>query len=337
MTLWPQYFLFLRTPCGLLSTLIFSLAFLAVTNLSLSNIVFAERPDETSEWAETVHKFQDSNSDFFRLATGEGKDIELRYTMASSRAFKDSDVGAKVDTQQLLFSAEIPIPQSTDFFWRIVPTYDVGFYNFKNVDVDSTPLESQQLHRIELGQGIGYFINPDLLATVLVRPELVSNLSGVDSDHFQLYSELIFVYRYLPNIQLIAGVISSELFDEVAIFPVAGLRVIALNGRLHLKLTPPVELRVGYSLANDWQLYAGFWLSGDEYRVEFGQQEFQIQTQDRQVGIGIAYWLDEHISLRLESGAYLNSTFQFELVETSLPSDDLDPAFYSMLSLAYGY
>lgn len=294
---------------------------------------YAQNPSSHDD--PTLGEFLELNQDFFRLIDGgEGKIFQFSYQASSSRRFRDEQ-DASFRNQRLSLGGEILVPTSENFFWRAGVNYELQFLNFKNIELGGSSFDTEQLHRAEISGGFGYFLNRNLLFTTLLTPGLHSNLSSIDSDHFQLFTQNFFVYRLTDNFEIIAGAVSTELFDEVALFPVIGLRAQALDDRLHIKLTPPVELRLAYYLSEKAQIYTGFWLTGDQFRVESLGQEFQIQQQDRRVGVGAIRWLSDNINLQLEVGAMVNSKLQFELIESPVSNDRLRESFYFNLTLGY--
>ena len=299
-----------------------------------SPFLHAESVIEEGSSEEIIEEFRNQNQEFFRLATGEGKDLEITYKGSIKRDFSGPS-DASLFEDKFLFSAEIPIPLSKDFFWRVAPIYEVSFIDFQNLRIDDKIYDSEQLHRLELGLGFGQFLNDNLLFSVMLQPGLHSNFSSIDSQHFQLYSQGYLVYRINENLELIGGAASTELFDEVALFPIIGVRGLVLNQKLHIKFTPPIELRVGYPIADGVQLYAGIWLTGDEYRVERLGRTFKIQTQDLRTGVGVLRWINDHLNLQFEAGWNLESTFDFELVKTNSRSDRLDESPYFRLTIGY--
>jgi hypothetical protein len=294
-----------------------------------TNVCFSETrtPDDS-----VIEAFRALNQDFFRLATGEGKDIEGRYYFSAPHSFKHSDV--RLSSHSLQLSAELPIPLSEDFFWRIAPLYEFHSYEFDNLMLENLSLDSAFLHRMELGAGFGYFLQRDLLFTLLLRPGLHSNLVDINNKHFAFYNQGILVYRYEPSLELIAGLVSSERFDEIAVFPVIGLRAHALDNRLHVKITPPVELRLGYSITPGWQVFGGAWLTGNEYRIEEGGRSFKAQIRNQRIGGGVLYWLNHNWNIHIEAGAAIGSKFEFELISSN-SGKSLEEGFYSSFSLGY--
>jgi len=310
---------------------------IALLFLLLPQLGFCQGAElESRFWDNTavIDAFRTQNEDFFRLVSGEEKNIEFRYDTSSKRRFSGSG-NATFSEEKLKFAAEVPIPLSKDFFLRVAPLYEVKFLNFDNLEIDNQTYSSEQLHRVELGLGFGHFVNEDSLFTIKLIPGLHSNFSSIDGNHFQLFSQGFFVYRANENLEFILGTVSSELFDEAALYPVIGLRARALEGRLHIKLTPPIELRLGYDVSNVLQFFGGFWLSGNQHRIETLGESFQIQTQDRRLGVGLVRRLNEKTNFQLDLGVLLKSEFEFELVDTSLDTDNLEESFYAGLTIGY--
>ena len=292
---------------------------------------------ESSAFADGLwDDFRSSHSPFLRLATGEGKDIELRYLFEPDTDSK-RDSESELVLHELRLAAELPIPLSRDLFLRLAPVYSARYYDFEGIEILGVEVESEVLYDVQLGLGFGKFISDDLLFTAMFRPGLITDFDeSLNKDQLKYFGETVFVYELNPNLELLAGIVTNERFDHVKVYPVAGLRYQSSDQRLHLKLTPPIEARLGYYILEYLQPYISFKLTGNEYRVQSASgQSFDVQVQDQRLGAGVLYWFSENTNASLELGANLESKFEFEIAGSDLGDKNSDTSAYGFISLGY--
>lgn len=301
---------------------------------SPDSTVLPSPPATETPFQRTVRRFRNFHQDFFRLATGEGNDISLSSETRTERhIIRDDDT--RIVSEHLYASAELPIPTSDNFFWRVAPYYDLGVFRFDNIHIADSAYHSEQLHILELGLGAGWFKNRNLLFTGKLRPGLYSNFQGINSDHFQLFGEFMSVYRAWPNIEFVTGIATDQLFSSYDVFPILALRAHAFDERLHIKITPPIELRIGYYLQDNLQLFTDFALQLNEYHVEHAGRDFAIESEEHRLGVGALYWLSSNLNINVETGVLISGQFELKDPEASPDNDRLNEGLYVTLRLGY--
>lgn len=282
------------------------------------------------------NEFREAHQQFFRLLTGEGKDIEVRHLIVPKA--ESTSGNGRLALEQETVSAELPIPISRDFFLRFSPEYDARFYKFSNVEILGQRPGRVTYHRAVVGVGAGYFANDNLFLTGKFDPALMSDLDGpIDHEDVQYFGQGLVVYQFSELAQIVAGVLSDDLFQGTEVYPVAALRLRSADRRWHLKLTPPVDARLGYMVNSKDQVYLRFWQTGDEFRTFFEDvpAEFDVRIEDRRVGVGLLHWIDQHLNFSVEVGAAIASQFDFQVNLPDLPDEDTDPTVYSFFSIGY--
>ncbi len=285
----------------------------------------------------TTETFREAHGTFLHLATGEGKDIEVRFLNEPDHDLKN-DGGANVALNEFLLTAELPIILSRDFFLRVAPKFSARVYDLHAVTLLNEELQSETLYKNQLGLGAGYFVNDSLFLTGMVTPGILSSLDArLTSEDMSLYGEAFAIYSIAENFQVIGGVVTDELFEKINVYPVLAARYLSTDEKWHIKLTPPVAVRVGYNVEKDFQLYTGFFLTGDKYHIHLNQvgQDFNIQVQDKRLGFGALYFFTHNWNVSAEIGASLTNVFKFKVDGSEVPGDNTDTCAYAFISLGY--
>jgi hypothetical protein len=294
--------------------------FLVITFLLSPNVVFAEN---------IGRDFISTNGSFFRLLNSEQSDFVASYLYQPSNDQKNGP--GEFDLQKFSGKLEIPVPISRDFYYRVGGEYGASIYDFKQIPDVGISVGSETLHKTVLHIGAGNFFTRDLLLTAVVSPSLYSDFSGsIKQRDFQLNGEAMLVYRLNPTAQLLGGMVIGENFDSMRYLPVAGIRLLSENGKIHIRITAPLEARVGYNLTPSTELYGGFWISGEKYHVRFGEdiKSFNVQVHNRRAGIGTILWFNNHVNLQLEGGLTVGSELEFKVDNAGQFDGDLKKSAY---------
>ncbi len=282
--------------------------------------------------------FSGDHRDFFRLLRPNGTDAEFGYLYQPSN--EEGDGSAEFDLNNFFAKLELPFPVSSDFYLRGGFEYSFQRYEFDLPEEANLQEDSKDVHKIVINAGVGYFVSNDLLLTVLASPGIYSDLDEtIDEDDLQLNGNGMLVYRLNPVTQLLAGVSYGEDFDDTPVLPIVGIRMLSEEGRVHINLTFPLEARLGYNITPKTELYGGYWISGNEYNVRFGEREgggekeFSFHQQDRRVGGGAVIWFTDALNIRIEGGASVGSELEFKVAGPDIFDGDLDPTGYVTLSL----
>ena len=291
----------------------------------LLGIIFAASPVLASDDAE---RFVSAHRDFFRLYMPDQTEFKGGYRFEPSREEKDGP--NELDLHDFWANLELPFPLTQDTFITFGAGYEMRQYDFNRRDDSVLELDSETLYKVAAPVGVGHFFSPDLLGYGVVSVGGYSNFEGgIKEDDIQVLGRGIMAYRLNAATQLVGGFAVSQDFEDAQLIPLLGLRLMSSDGRVHFILTAPLELKVSYDLDSDFQLYGGGWLSGNQFRVrDVGGEDFDVQVRDARVGLGLMYWIGDHLSLGVEGGAKVWDEFEFKLEHFDEFEGELDPGAY---------
>jgi hypothetical protein len=306
-----------------------SALFVLTLSLFTTNFVAEVRADEEASGAA---QFETAHGEFFRLLAPNPTDGGVSYLFQPGNS--ETDGPGEFDLHQFRLDGELPVALDQETFLRFGGEYEHRILNFDNVRRAETNQSSEYLHKLMVTVGAGTFLSKELLLTGAIRPGLLSDLDdGIRNDDFDIYGEGMAVYQLNQGAQLLLGVARREVFNSSAFYPIAGLRLRSEDGALSLSLTLPHEAKVSYNATEFVQVYGGFWLDGEEYRVDIGKSErFNLHVQDRRLGAGAVYWID-NFNVNAEAGISKNSEFEFKTAEAGQFEGSLDNAGYLTVGL----
>ncbi|MCC6934003.1 MAG: hypothetical protein IT292_12265 [Deltaproteobacteria bacterium] len=277
--------------------------------------------------------FVNSHNDFFHLLNSDPDDIKIGYYYQPETE-EDGGPG-EFELQKAFSRLELPLPTSNDAYFRMAMKYDYRNYDFSSSSGRAGSLSSEALHKIELGTGYGVFLTKDLLFTALPTFGIYSNMDGLSEDDFQFHGEFQFVYRLNPGAAIVAGAAYNEIFDDTPFYPILGVRILSNDGKTHLNITLPTEIKLAYNDTPQTQYYIGGWISGDQYHYEGDLGDFNIQVRENRVGGGVIQWFNDVVNIQLEAGAQINDEFEFETKGTNLFQNNLETAPYIWVALGF--
>lgn len=277
--------------------------------------------------AEGQENFAAKHGGFFHLYSADRAEGSFGYRFVSDQ---EQDKGSeKYDLHLFAAEVELPRPVSDDFYYRLGGEFNARKYKFASSGGLLREDSSSTLYKTLLRGGAGWFMGEDVLLTGVVEGGGYSDYEdSPDVDDFQLHGEGFLIIRVNPGAQLVFGVKESNDLEDYSLFPLFGMRLLSEDGRFHLSLTAPLEIRVGYNISPQFQVFAGGWISGDEYRVKLRNGSSEVFQQDRLIGLGMSYWLGSHVNLKLEGGASVESKLKYKADFARDFSGDLDYAPY---------
>jgi len=287
--------------------------------------------------SDSLADFRNSHGDFFRLYRSDGSDIKFRYIYEPGHEEKDGP--GEFDLNDFNGAMELVMPMSDELYLRGGAEYDAKLYDFTRVVGAKTETDGTTLHKVLFKGGAGVFLSDDFLVTGLASVGALSDFeSSLDTDDVAVYGEGMLVWRLNPGAQLVGGVATDEVFDDTSVYPLFGFRMLSSDGALHISLTVPREVRVGYNVSPSLQVYGGGWISGDQYNVEMGpnKESFNVYTRDNRVGAGLLFWLGNHANLFVEGGININGELKFKVEDAGQFEDgDLDNSGYLSAGLGF--
>lgn len=292
-------------------------------------------PSNTQSTAVTSSRFLAAHSDFFNLLYPDDSQFKFRYLFQPTN--KASDGPGEFDIHQFSLIAEAPFPLSRNLYYRFGLEYGAQLYDFDRVAQARTMDNSDLFHKVVANAGAGLFLTDNLLITGVAQPGMYSDFNnGLNTQDFKLFWNGLFVYRLNHGAQLLAGAAYNEVFDDAPLIPLIGVRLQGEDGKLQIALTAPLELRVAYNTTPRVQFYAGYWISGDEFRVNIGEPTFNAQVQERRLGGGVVYWFGQHWNMNVEAGVSLASRLKFKVADAGQFSGELDPTGYVAAGVGVG-
>ncbi len=285
-----------------------------------------------------AEEFRAAHGDFFHLLRSDRSDVQLGYLSDSGQ--KTSRGAAEFDVDQFYGRFELPIPMKRDFFLRAGFDYTARRYEFTAIDEVLTGISDDIFHRGAVLGGAGVFLTDSVLLTSALKLGVFSNFGdGIEGSDFDVRGEAMLVYRLNPGAQLLLGARLSEDFESTSFYPLLGLRLLSEDGRLHINVTLPVEIRVGYNFFQPFQVFGRIGISGERYNYTDGPggADGELHVQDRRLGGGISLWLGNYVNLELEAGVTLDSSIQIELADTPEIDRDIDNSGYFRAQLGFGF
>lgn len=285
---------------------------------------------------EVSHSFWRNHADFLRLLDSDRTVLKIGYTYQPSTAEENGP--GEFNLKKIDYSIADPYPVSPDLFLRAGLEYEARVYNFKKVPGALTEEESETLHKIVLNLGVGYFMSPDVLLTGILETGGYSDFDKkLTGDDFRIFGRLTAVFQTRRDRQWLFGLAVSEDFDETEIFPLLGMRTSLKGGKLLINATLPLEVRADYLLSYRNRLYAGVWISGDEYHARLGPQDsdLNIQVHERRAGLGIEHSIYNGLQLILEGGYLFESKLEFKRPNAGQFSGDLESSPYFSIGITF--
>lgn len=255
--------------------------------------------------------FISAHSDFFKLLLDNRNDIRLRGTYEPER---DEDGGpGKVEVRSVGVDGELAYPFDRDLFLRTGGEYDLRHLEFDRVRGARTELGSDTLHTVAARLGIGMFFSDSLLVTGSARFGAFTDFDhDLGGDDFRLDAETKLVYRFNPGALFLIGVEHSERYDDVELLPIVGVKLLSEDGRVSLNMTLPVEVRLGYHFTPRAEVYARLSRTGEQFRIDAGEEELDLYIGNQWVGLGAELWITDRLSITPEAGLSLESDFEFK-------------------------
>jgi len=285
--------------------------------------------------AESGGAISERHKDFLKLLYFHKSEISARYEI-HTEAEEDGGPGA-FDLQQFSLDLDFPVSLSRDTYVSYGGGYHIKLLDFNDVLVAPTFEDDGSLQKVFFKFGMAHFLTDNLLLKGYASIGSYSDTSNsFDVDSIKVFGEGLLVYRLNPGAQLLVGVRSSEDFDDNQVFPIVGLRIQDSDGRFHISLTAPLELKLSFHADKNTEFYGRAWIEGDRFLVEKGplNLDFDAQFHERRVAVGFRQWLGSYIALTLEVGSSFDSELEYKIENPGLFTDgDLDNSFFGAVSL----
>lgn len=285
-----------------------------------------------------AEEFRSAHGDFFYLLRSDRSDVQLGYMIEPGQETKSGST--EFDVEQFYGKFEVPVPLSEDSYLRAGFDFNARRYDFSRSDGSIEGISNETFHRVTGLFGAGTFLSDNLLLNGALQLGVFSNFGdGLDGDDFDVRGETMLVYRLNPSAQLLVGAKLSEDFEDTSLIPLLGLRLLSEDGKLHINLTVPLELRVGYNVFQPFQVFGRVTLSGERYNFTDGPggANGELRVQDRRIGGGFSWWLGSYVNLECEAGFSFDSEIEFQLDGRPDFDREIDSAGYLRAQLGFGF
>ena len=219
----------------------------------------------------------------------------------------------------------------------VVAAFNYGLrdYEFDNVGPLGADLD-ESLHEIAVEFGALWFVRDDTLLSFNFRPGIFSDLDdGVGGDDFQWHGNAVATYQWNDKWFFKLGVALGEDFDETNVIPIGGFSWVS-SDQLRVDVLLPRSATVTW---RPWDggsilIVPGVHLEGQQYHVEVGNTEGDIQIQDIRADITASYEVSKAARVSLSVGSNFRGKYEVE-GDGGLDADaDQDPSLY--IAIGFG-
>lgn len=202
-------------------------------------------------------------------------------------------------------------------------------YGLRNYEFDGGGLD-EDLHEIAIELGANWFVSDDILIAATFRPGIFSDLDeSIDGDDFQWQGNAVGIYQWSDNFFLKLGVAVGEDFDETSVVPIGGFTWVS-SDQLRVDVLLPKSATVTWQPWENRSLLVvpGIHLQGQQYHVNIGSREGDIQIQDIRADVTASYEVAEGSRVSLTVGSNFRGKYEVE-GERGFDADaDQDPSVY---------
>jgi hypothetical protein len=210
--------------------------------------------------------------------------------------------------------------------------FNFGLRNYSFDGIGSLGMDlDEDLYEIAVDLGVNWFINENLLLSVVFRPGIFSDLdSSLESDDWQFQGTAVGTYRVNRNWFIKLGLRVGEDFDQTSVIPVGGFTWIA-SDQLRVDVLLP---RAATLTWQPWEnrsflIVPGLHLEGQQYHVETAAGDGDIQIQDIRFDVTGSYEVSEGARVSLSIGSNFRGKYDVEGDAGFFKADaDQDPSVY---------
>ncbi|MFT5441054.1 MAG: hypothetical protein ACI8W3_000094 [Myxococcota bacterium] len=271
--------------------------------------------------------FARSHGKFLMGATQPAPSFRLGASFQPDIGIEDTDVESdlvKLNTRiGKVFGIDEDLALVTAF------NYSLRNYSFDGVGALGSDLD-EDLHELAIELGANWFVRDDLLLSVVFRPGIFSDLDeSIDGDDFQWQGNAVGIYQWSDSLFLKLGVAIGEDFDETNVVPIAGFTWVS-SDQLRVDVLLPRSATITWQ---PWEkrsllVVPGIYLQGQQYHVNIGSREGDVQIQDIRADVTASYEVTEGARVSLTVGANIRGKYEVE-GERGFDADaDQDPSLY---------
>ncbi len=194
----------------------------------------------------------------------------------------------------------------------------------------------------EIGANIGarHFFTDDLEITAMFRPGVYSDVDGpLHHEDWNWYGDVIGTFRASDSVYAKLGVEASGVFEDVPVYPVAGVAwLISESWRIDVLLPRMVEF--SWMPTASMIFSGGVDLWGEQYQVRSpvntGKQDFEWTLQEFKLYARGQYRMSDNFSLMGRVGTTLAGDHKFRGTN-GIANGTLEPAFFFELGAGINF
>lgn len=188
----------------------------------------------------------------------------------------------------------------------------------------------QSLYEIAVELGANWFVSDKILISATFRPGTFSDLDeSLEGDDFQYQGTAVGIYQWNDKWFLKLGVAVGEDFDQTSVVPVGGFSWVS-SDRLRVDILLPKSATVTWQPWEDRSLIIvpGLHLQGQQYHVNIGSREGEIQIQDIRTDVTASHEVAEGAHVSLSVGSNFRGKYEVEGDAGFEADADQDPSVY---------
>ena len=193
-----------------------------------------------------------------------------------------------------------------------------GFFEGRRFENEPAfPVGDENLYEVGLHLGYGQFITDDTYVEGVFSPGVFSDLDGsLKSDDWEFHGRVLGTYRSDEHLFLKGGLEVSDVFEDLAVYPLVGVSwLFSPNWRLDVLL--PREIELSYLVDPATTLFVGLALDGREYHRRSssvtGKVTSNFLTQELDVYLGGLHRFNDHLSAFGRFGASIAGHYEFQV------------------------
>jgi len=260
-----------------------------------------------------------------------------RYTLIPN-AKVTSEPGS-FDMQEVRVRGDAPMVVDPDAYLSVGGEFRHRHYDFTNNILGAG---DDDLFVLGARLGGGVFVNDDILLEGMFRPGLYSDLDGTLTHHdWFWFGHGLATLRAHDNLFFKAGVEVSQDFDDVDVFPLAGLAWV-VNDQFRVDILLPHRIEASWSPnAGVTTVRVGTYLEGDQYRVRSsaatGKRSVDWQTQEITLSVGALHRLTDYLSVFGEVGSVIAGDTKIRDGTSQSYNGAIEPTFFFNVGVGFDF
>ncbi|MFK7911562.1 MAG: DUF6268 family outer membrane beta-barrel protein [Akkermansiaceae bacterium] len=253
--------------------------------------------------------------------------MSIGYTLASEVDFESVAGGLSFE------QVEVSVPLSKLIYLNDHHAIVFGLdYTSTWLDTD-TVVGDMDLHDIRLSLRWMYKQPGSKWAwTTNISPGIATDGGGISSDDFVVSGQAGFRYRVSSKFAWLGGIVFFSDPLETRVFPGIGFQWMP-NDDVIVRFNGPF-IRASWQPCEDWLFHADVRPSGGAWNVEQGGNEFNVQFDVLEAGIGIERRLSEKVWLGVWAGATFINDLEVETTSgNSVFDQDAETGWFARIGI----